>query len=166
MNPHSDNYNRRTKAIAAIPMAGAIVTAALLLSGLSLISSYQPVIAQAQQPIYSRRHWRWRRRNIRRHIWRRRLIENQQSKHKTGAPLFLSFTPLIFHYIYMICKGAMYFCYLFCKSEKRLDLIAAIELNTLVCMSHRGWSILHLHWQLDYSWVRGCFYCKILPGNP
>jgi hypothetical protein len=51
MNPHSDNYNRRTKAIAAIPMAGAIVTAALLLSGLSLISSYQPVIAQAQQAI-------------------------------------------------------------------------------------------------------------------
>ena len=49
MNPHSDNYNRRTKAIAAIPKAGAIVTAALLLSGLSLISSYQqPVIAQQQ----------------------------------------------------------------------------------------------------------------------
>ena len=49
MNSHSgtkDNNNRRTKATAAIPMAGAIVTAALLLSGLSLITSYQPVIAQ------------------------------------------------------------------------------------------------------------------------
>ncbi|HKH85924.1 MAG TPA: hypothetical protein VKA40_05185 [Nitrososphaera sp.] len=39
----------RTKATAAIPMVGAIVTAALLLSGLSLISSsYQPAIAQQQ----------------------------------------------------------------------------------------------------------------------
>ena len=49
MNPHSgmnDNNNRRTKATAAIPMAGAIVTAALLLSGLSPITSYQPVMAQ------------------------------------------------------------------------------------------------------------------------
>jgi hypothetical protein len=37
----------RTKATAAIPIVGAIVTAALLLSGLSLISSnYQPAIAQ------------------------------------------------------------------------------------------------------------------------
>ncbi len=45
MNPHSgmnDNYKKdRTKATAAaIPMAGAIVTAALLLSGVFLISSY------------------------------------------------------------------------------------------------------------------------------
>jgi hypothetical protein len=49
MNSHSgtkDNNIRRSKATAAIPMAGAIVTAALLLSGLSLITSYQPVIAQ------------------------------------------------------------------------------------------------------------------------
>ncbi len=50
MNPHSgindNNKKDRTKAIAAIPMIGAIVTAALLLSGLSLISSYQPAIAQ------------------------------------------------------------------------------------------------------------------------
>src|SRR5215212_6798639 len=49
MNSHSGtngNNIRRTKATAAIPMAGAIVTAALLLSGLSLITSYQPVIAQ------------------------------------------------------------------------------------------------------------------------
>ena len=39
--------NKKAKATAAIPMAGAIVIAALLLSGLSLISSYQqPVIAQ------------------------------------------------------------------------------------------------------------------------
>jgi hypothetical protein len=49
MNSHSgtnDNNIRGTKATAAIPMAGAIVTAALLLSGLSLIISYQPVMAQ------------------------------------------------------------------------------------------------------------------------
>ena len=49
MNPNNrinQGNNRRTKATAAIPMAGAIVTAALLLSGLSLITSYQPVIAQ------------------------------------------------------------------------------------------------------------------------
>jgi hypothetical protein len=49
MNPNNrinHGNNRRTKATAAIPMAGAIVTAALLLSGLSLITSYQPVIAQ------------------------------------------------------------------------------------------------------------------------
>ena len=39
----------RTKATGAIPMVGAIVTAALLLSGLSVIcSSYQPAIAQQQ----------------------------------------------------------------------------------------------------------------------
>jgi hypothetical protein len=39
----------RSKATGAIPMVGAIVTAALLLSGLSLIcSSYQPAIAQQQ----------------------------------------------------------------------------------------------------------------------
>jgi hypothetical protein len=38
--------NNRTKAIAAIPMVGTIVTAALLMSGLSFISSYQPAIAQ------------------------------------------------------------------------------------------------------------------------
>ena len=49
MNLHSginDNNNRRTKATAAIPMAGAIVTAALLLSGLSLIVSFPQVMAQ------------------------------------------------------------------------------------------------------------------------
>jgi hypothetical protein len=49
MNPNNrinQGNNRRTKATAAIAMAGAIVTAALLLSGLSLITSYQPVIAQ------------------------------------------------------------------------------------------------------------------------
>jgi hypothetical protein len=38
--------NKKAKASAAIPMAGAIVTAALLLSGVFLISSYQPAIAQ------------------------------------------------------------------------------------------------------------------------
>jgi hypothetical protein len=51
MYPHSEkhdnNKQHRTKATAAaIPMIGAIVTAALLLSGLSLISSYQPATAQ------------------------------------------------------------------------------------------------------------------------
>ena len=45
----SNNDNKKTKAIATIPMAGAIVTAAILLSGLSLIGSYQqPVLAQQQ----------------------------------------------------------------------------------------------------------------------
>jgi hypothetical protein len=38
--------NKKAKATGAIPMAGAIVTAALLLSGVFLISSYQPAIAQ------------------------------------------------------------------------------------------------------------------------
>ena len=50
MNRHSgindNNEKDRTKATAAIPMVGAIVTAALLLSGLSLIGSYQSAIAQ------------------------------------------------------------------------------------------------------------------------
>jgi hypothetical protein len=54
MNPHTgkdDNNNKqdRTKARAAAitPMVGAIVTAAILLSGLSFIGSYsQPVLAQ------------------------------------------------------------------------------------------------------------------------
>src|SRR5215208_4191660 len=54
MNPHSgmdgndnnDNNNNRTaKAIAAIPMAS-IVVAAAFLSGLSLINSYHPAMAQ------------------------------------------------------------------------------------------------------------------------
>jgi hypothetical protein len=48
MNPHSgtdDNNNRTAKSIAAIPLAG-IVIAAAFLSGLSLINSYQPAIAQ------------------------------------------------------------------------------------------------------------------------
>ena len=50
MNRHSgindNNKKDRTKATAVIPMVGAIVTAALLLSGLSLIGSYQSAIAQ------------------------------------------------------------------------------------------------------------------------
>ena len=57
----SNNKNKRTKPTAAIPMAGAIVTgAALLLSGLSLISNnnYQPAIAQAAE-YYRRGRW-WR----------------------------------------------------------------------------------------------------------
>jgi hypothetical protein len=52
MNPHNgindNNKKDRTKATAAIPMVGAIVTAALLLSGLSFIGSYQPAIAQVE----------------------------------------------------------------------------------------------------------------------
>jgi hypothetical protein len=50
INDSNNNKNgRRTKPITVIPMAGAIVTAAaLLLSGLSLITSYQPVMAQQQ----------------------------------------------------------------------------------------------------------------------
>jgi hypothetical protein len=53
MSPYSginDYHKKNTRPIAAIVMAGAIVTAALLLSGLSLIGSYQqPVLAQEQQ---------------------------------------------------------------------------------------------------------------------
>ena len=53
MNPDNrrkDNgkNNRTAKAIAAMPIAGIVVAASLLLSGLALISSYQPVIAQQQ----------------------------------------------------------------------------------------------------------------------
>jgi hypothetical protein len=52
MNPHSgnkDNTNRDTRKKAAIPMVGAIVTAAILLSGLSLIGTVQqPAIAQQE----------------------------------------------------------------------------------------------------------------------
>jgi hypothetical protein len=52
MNRHSgindNNKKDRTKATAAIPMVGAIVTAALLLSGLSLIGSYPSAIAQIE----------------------------------------------------------------------------------------------------------------------
>lgn len=44
---HNKNNTRRTKAATAIPMVGAIVTAAILLSGLSFIGSHsQPVLAQ------------------------------------------------------------------------------------------------------------------------
>jgi hypothetical protein len=42
----NDNHKKNTKRIAVIPMAGAIVTAAILLSGLSLIGSYQQALAQ------------------------------------------------------------------------------------------------------------------------
>ena len=49
MSSHStinENHKKNTKRIDAIPMAGAIVTAAILLSGLSLIGSYQQALAQ------------------------------------------------------------------------------------------------------------------------
>ncbi len=45
-NTINDNHKKNTKRIAAIPMAGAIVTAAILLSGLSLIGSYPQALAQ------------------------------------------------------------------------------------------------------------------------
>ncbi len=49
-NNRINQSNNRTK-VSAIPTAGAIVTAAILLSGLSLIGSYQqqPVLAQQEQ---------------------------------------------------------------------------------------------------------------------
>jgi hypothetical protein len=48
-NRISQGKNRTKEATAAIPMVGVIVTAALLLSGLSLIGSYQqPAIAQEE----------------------------------------------------------------------------------------------------------------------
>ena len=52
INHKSDNVKKdRIKAKADIPVAGAIVTAAIMLSGLSLISSFQqqPVLAQQDQ---------------------------------------------------------------------------------------------------------------------
>jgi hypothetical protein len=53
MNPDNrrkdkSNNKRTSKAIAAMPIAGIVVAASLLLSGLALISSYQPAIAQQQ----------------------------------------------------------------------------------------------------------------------
>ena len=46
----SNDKNDRIKAMTNIPAAGAIVTTAILLSGLSLVGSYQqPVLAQEQQ---------------------------------------------------------------------------------------------------------------------
>lgn len=53
MNPDNrrkdkSNNERTSKAIAAMPIAGIVVAASLLLSGLALISSYQPAIAQQQ----------------------------------------------------------------------------------------------------------------------
>jgi hypothetical protein len=45
----SINSNRTSKAIAAMPIAGIVVAASLLLAGIALISSYQqPAIAQQQ----------------------------------------------------------------------------------------------------------------------
>lgn len=49
-NTINDNHKKNTKRIAAIPMAGAIVIAAILLSGLSLIGSYQQALAQMDMP--------------------------------------------------------------------------------------------------------------------
>ena len=45
-NEINDYHKKNSKQIAAIPMAGAIITAAILLSGLSLIGSYQQALAQ------------------------------------------------------------------------------------------------------------------------
>jgi hypothetical protein len=50
MNPENrrdrSNNNRTAKAIAAMPIAGILVAASLLLSGLSVIGSYHAVLAQ------------------------------------------------------------------------------------------------------------------------
>lgn len=48
MNPDNrrDKNNRTTKAIAAMPIVGTIIAASLLISGLSLVSSYHPALAQ------------------------------------------------------------------------------------------------------------------------
>ena len=52
MNPDNrrdkSNNNRTAKAISAMPIAGILVAAPLLLSGLSLVSSYQTAIAQQE----------------------------------------------------------------------------------------------------------------------
>lgn len=41
-----NNNNRTAKAITAMPIAGIVIAASLLLSGLSLVSSYHPALAQ------------------------------------------------------------------------------------------------------------------------
>ncbi len=48
MNPDNtrDKNNRTAKAITAMPIAGIVIAASLLLSGLSLVSSYHPALAQ------------------------------------------------------------------------------------------------------------------------
>jgi hypothetical protein len=51
MNPDNrrdkrSNNNRKSKAIAAMPIAGIVVAVSLLLSGLSVIGSYHPALAQ------------------------------------------------------------------------------------------------------------------------
>jgi len=48
MNPDNrrDNNNRTSKAITATPIAGIVIAASLLLSGLSLVTSFHPALAQ------------------------------------------------------------------------------------------------------------------------
>jgi hypothetical protein len=50
MNPdnrgNKSNNNRTSKAIAAMPIAGVVIAASLLLSGLSIVGSYHSVLAQ------------------------------------------------------------------------------------------------------------------------
>ncbi len=48
MNPDNRRHknNRTAKAITAMPVAGIVIAASLLLSGLSLVSSYHPALAQ------------------------------------------------------------------------------------------------------------------------
>ena len=48
MNPDNrrDKNNRTAKAVTAMPVAGIVIAASLLLSGLSLVSSYPPALAQ------------------------------------------------------------------------------------------------------------------------
>jgi hypothetical protein len=48
MNPDNrrDKNNRATKTIAAMPIVGTVIAASLLISGLSLVSSYHPALAQ------------------------------------------------------------------------------------------------------------------------
>ncbi len=54
------NHNKdRTKSTAAIPMVGAIVTVALLLSGLSLISSSELPACNSTTTRYDNRWWGW-----------------------------------------------------------------------------------------------------------
>ena len=48
MNPDNrrDKNNRTAKAITATPIAGIVIAASLLLSGLSLVTSFHPALAQ------------------------------------------------------------------------------------------------------------------------
>jgi hypothetical protein len=78
-NNRINESSNKTKAIAVIPMTGAIVTAALLLSGLALIGSYQqPVIAQQNMTAAIKQQAIWQQPAIKQQaIWQQPAIKQQ-----------------------------------------------------------------------------------------